>query len=118
MSFKGLEPLDEVWRQVSNISPKLEPVLKDAKRRVLGTLLTSEFTILTRLLARIAGGHYADAAPHGLPHLHGVSEGCNGHGQSLARAREPVAPQRNQALINGIPARLFSNSRSGNSITW
>jgi (1->4)-alpha-D-glucan 1-alpha-D-glucosylmutase len=39
--------------------PKLEPVLKDAKRRVLETLLTSEFTVLTRLLARIAGGHYS-----------------------------------------------------------
>ncbi len=56
---KGLKPLDEVWRQVSNMSPKLEPVLKDAKRRVLETLLTSEFTVLTRLLARIAGGHYS-----------------------------------------------------------
>ena len=40
-------------------SPKLEPVLKDAKRRVLETLLTSEFTVLTRLLARIASGHYS-----------------------------------------------------------
>jgi (1->4)-alpha-D-glucan 1-alpha-D-glucosylmutase len=56
---KGLEPLDEVWRQISNMSPKLEPVLKQAKRRVLETLLTSEFTVLTRLLARIAGGHYS-----------------------------------------------------------
>ena len=56
---KGLEPLDEAWRQVSNMSPKLEPVLKDAKRRVIETLLTSEFTVLTRLLARIAGGHYS-----------------------------------------------------------
>jgi (1->4)-alpha-D-glucan 1-alpha-D-glucosylmutase len=55
----GLEPLDEAWRQVSNTSPKLEPVLKQAKRRVLETLLTSEFTVLTRLLARIAGGHYS-----------------------------------------------------------
>ena len=55
----GLDPLDEVWRQISNSSPKLEPVLKDAKRRVLATLLTSEFTVLTRLLARIAGGHYS-----------------------------------------------------------
>ena len=55
---KGLEPLDEVWRQVSNTSPKLEPVLKEAKRRVLETLLTSEFTVLSRLLARIAAGHY------------------------------------------------------------
>ena len=56
---KGLEPLDEIWRQISNQSPKLEPVLKDAKRRVLETLLTSEFTVLTRLLARIASGHYS-----------------------------------------------------------
>jgi (1->4)-alpha-D-glucan 1-alpha-D-glucosylmutase len=55
----GLGPLDEVWRQISNNSPKLDPVLKDAKRRVLATLLTSEFTVLTRLLARIAGGHYS-----------------------------------------------------------
>jgi (1->4)-alpha-D-glucan 1-alpha-D-glucosylmutase len=55
----GLAPLDEIWRQISNQSPKLEPVLKDAKRRVLETLLTSEFTVLTRLLARIASGHYS-----------------------------------------------------------
>jgi (1->4)-alpha-D-glucan 1-alpha-D-glucosylmutase len=56
---KGLEPLDEVWRQISNMPPRLEPVVKEAKRRVLETLLTSEFTVLTRLLARIAGGHYS-----------------------------------------------------------
>ena len=56
---KGLEPLDEIWRQISNQPPKLEPVLKEAKRRVLETLLTSEFTVLTRLLARIASGHYS-----------------------------------------------------------
>src|SRR5206468_6100001 len=56
---KGLEPLDEVWRQISNLPPRLTPILKDAKRRVLETLLTSEFTVLTRLLARIAAGHYS-----------------------------------------------------------
>src|SRR5260370_327458 len=56
---KGLEPLDEIWRQISNQSPKLEPLLKAAKRRVLETLLTSEFTVLSRLLARIANGHYS-----------------------------------------------------------
>jgi (1->4)-alpha-D-glucan 1-alpha-D-glucosylmutase len=55
----GLGPLDETWRQISNQPPKLAPVLKEAKRRVLETLLTSEFTVLTRLLARIAGGHYS-----------------------------------------------------------
>lgn len=56
---KGLEPLDDIWRQISNSSPRLEPVVKAAKRRVLETLLTSEFTVLTRLLARIANGHYS-----------------------------------------------------------
>jgi (1->4)-alpha-D-glucan 1-alpha-D-glucosylmutase len=55
----GLDPLDEVWRQISNTPPKLAPALKEAKRRVLETLLTSEFTVLSRLLARIAGGHYS-----------------------------------------------------------
>jgi (1->4)-alpha-D-glucan 1-alpha-D-glucosylmutase len=56
---RGLDPLDEVWRQISNQPPKLEPVLKAAKNRVLETLLTSEFTVLARLLARIASGHYS-----------------------------------------------------------
>lgn len=55
----GLEPLDEIWRQISNRSPQLGPILREAKRRVLETLLTSEFTVLTRLLARIANGHYS-----------------------------------------------------------
>jgi len=56
---RGLEQLDEVWRQISNTPPRLEPVLRQAKRRVLETLLTSEFTVLRRLLARIAAGHYS-----------------------------------------------------------
>ena len=55
----GLDPLDETWRQISNMAPGLGPVLKDAKRRVLETLLTSEFTVLAQLLARIAAGHYS-----------------------------------------------------------
>jgi (1->4)-alpha-D-glucan 1-alpha-D-glucosylmutase len=56
---RGLPPLDDAWRQISNSPPALEPHLKEAKRRVLQTLLTSEFTVLSRLLARIAGGHYS-----------------------------------------------------------
>src|SRR6201996_1402353 len=55
----GLDPLNEVWRQLSNRPPRLEPVLLEAKRRVLETLLTSEFTVLARLLARVANGHYS-----------------------------------------------------------
>jgi (1->4)-alpha-D-glucan 1-alpha-D-glucosylmutase len=56
---RGLDSLDEVWRQVSNQPPQLDPVLEAAKRRVLETLLASEFTVLARLLARIANGHYS-----------------------------------------------------------
>ncbi|HLG81286.1 MAG TPA: malto-oligosyltrehalose synthase [Bradyrhizobium sp.] len=56
---KGLSRLDEIWRQISNAPPRLDPVLKAAKRRVLETLLASEFTVLSRLLARIANGHYS-----------------------------------------------------------
>ncbi len=56
---RGLDALDEVWRQISNRPPQLDPVLLEAKRRVLETLLTSEFTVLSRLLARIASGHYS-----------------------------------------------------------
>jgi (1->4)-alpha-D-glucan 1-alpha-D-glucosylmutase len=56
---KGLDQLDEIWRQISNNPPCLDPVVKEAKRRVLETLLSSEFTVLSRLLARIANGHYS-----------------------------------------------------------
>ncbi|MBY0383438.1 MAG: malto-oligosyltrehalose synthase [Xanthobacteraceae bacterium] len=55
----GLDDLDETWRQVSNVAPHFPPVLKAAKQRVLETILISEFTVLTRLLARIASGHYS-----------------------------------------------------------
>jgi (1->4)-alpha-D-glucan 1-alpha-D-glucosylmutase len=44
---------------LSSRPPRLDPVLIESKRRVLETLLTSEFTVLTRLLARIANGHYS-----------------------------------------------------------
>lgn len=56
---RGLDALDETWRQISNRPPRLAPYVMEAKRRVLETLLTSEFTVLTRLLARIANGHYS-----------------------------------------------------------
>lgn len=55
----GHTELKEVWRQASNLAPRFEPVLIASKRRVLETLLVSEFTVLTRLLARIAAGHYS-----------------------------------------------------------
>jgi (1->4)-alpha-D-glucan 1-alpha-D-glucosylmutase len=64
----GLKNLDEVWRQASDITPAFDPVLRAAKRRVIETLLASEFTVLTRLLTRIAAGHYStrDYSPDSL----------------------------------------------------
>ena len=56
---KGLEALSEIWRQISGTPPRLVPIVREAKRRVLRTLLTSEFTVLARLLARIGNGHYS-----------------------------------------------------------
>lgn len=56
---KGLDALDDIWRQASNISPDFDPILREGKRRVLETVLASEFTVLARLLARIAAGHYS-----------------------------------------------------------
>lgn len=68
LDTRGLETLDEVWRQASNIPPDLAPILESSKRRVLETLLASEFTVLSRLLVRIAGGHYStrDFSPDSL----------------------------------------------------
>ena len=40
-------------------SRDFEEVLVEAKRRVLANILASEFTVLARLLARIAAGHYS-----------------------------------------------------------
>lgn len=55
----GLTQLDDIWRQASNVAPDFAPVVAAAKRRVLTTMLTSEFTVLCRHLARIAAGHYS-----------------------------------------------------------
>jgi (1->4)-alpha-D-glucan 1-alpha-D-glucosylmutase len=56
---QGHTELQDIWRQATNLAPSFGPVLIEAKRRVLETLLVSEFTVLTRLLARIAAGHYS-----------------------------------------------------------
>jgi (1->4)-alpha-D-glucan 1-alpha-D-glucosylmutase len=55
----GLSHL-EAHRPELTDNPRSFPViLERAKLRVLETLLASEFTVLTRLLARVAAGHYS-----------------------------------------------------------
>jgi (1->4)-alpha-D-glucan 1-alpha-D-glucosylmutase len=56
---RGLAPLDAAWREFTGERRSFREMLEDAKRRVLETMLASEFTVLTQLLARIAAGHYS-----------------------------------------------------------
>jgi (1->4)-alpha-D-glucan 1-alpha-D-glucosylmutase len=56
---RGLAILDQTWREISGDHRSFDEILIEAKRRVIANILASEFTVLTRLLARIASGHYA-----------------------------------------------------------
>jgi (1->4)-alpha-D-glucan 1-alpha-D-glucosylmutase len=56
---RGLPILDRTWRVSSGDERSFEEIVIESKRRVIATILSSEFTVLTRLLARIAAGHYS-----------------------------------------------------------
>ena len=55
---RGLGMLEQTWREASGDQRGFDEILIEAKRRVIANILASEFTVLTRLLARIAAGHY------------------------------------------------------------
>jgi (1->4)-alpha-D-glucan 1-alpha-D-glucosylmutase len=54
----GFARLDEIWHRLSGDPQPFHQIVLAAKRRVLSTILVSEFTVLARLLDRIAAGHY------------------------------------------------------------
>jgi len=56
---RGLTVLDETRIAITGNSRGFDEILMRAKRRVLENLLSSEFTVLTRLLGRIAAGHWS-----------------------------------------------------------
>lgn len=56
---RGLEPLQETLHRATNDFFSFDDISADSKRRVIDTLLASEFTVLVRLLSRIAAGHYS-----------------------------------------------------------
>jgi (1->4)-alpha-D-glucan 1-alpha-D-glucosylmutase len=62
---RGVPALNVTWRQFTGEQRTFQEVLREAKLRVIETILTSEFSVLTQLLARIAAGHYStrDYAP-------------------------------------------------------
>jgi len=55
----GLGRLERTWHELSGDRRSFDEILIEAKRRVVANILASEFTVLIRLLARIAAGHYA-----------------------------------------------------------
>jgi (1->4)-alpha-D-glucan 1-alpha-D-glucosylmutase len=55
----GLATLDQAWREFTGEHRSFHDILIEAKRRVIANILASEFTVLSRLLARIAAGHYS-----------------------------------------------------------
>jgi (1->4)-alpha-D-glucan 1-alpha-D-glucosylmutase len=54
----GLAALDRIWQEMSADHRSFDEILIEAKGRVIASILSSEFTVLSRLLARIAAGHY------------------------------------------------------------
>jgi (1->4)-alpha-D-glucan 1-alpha-D-glucosylmutase len=55
----GYAVLDKTWRDFTGERTAFAPMLDAAKRRVIDTMLASEFTVLARALARIAAGHFS-----------------------------------------------------------
>jgi (1->4)-alpha-D-glucan 1-alpha-D-glucosylmutase len=55
----GCRQLKQTWQDVSGSRVPFSEILRQAKHRVLRSILLSEFTVLARLLARIAAGHYS-----------------------------------------------------------
>jgi (1->4)-alpha-D-glucan 1-alpha-D-glucosylmutase len=55
----GLAPLEATWREFTGQTASSCEMLEAAKRRVVETMLASEFTVLSLSLARIAAGHFS-----------------------------------------------------------
>lgn len=55
----GMASLDRTWREATGEQSDIPAMLRVAKQRVIETMLASEFTVLTRALARIAAGHFS-----------------------------------------------------------
>ena len=55
---RGMPALDAVAAAMTGDTQPFEDVLDTAKQRVLRSMFASEFTVLARLLARIAAGHW------------------------------------------------------------
>ena len=55
----GMDQLERTWRTFTGEQASLAEMLDAAKRRVIDTMLASEFSVLGLSLARIAAGHFS-----------------------------------------------------------
>ena len=70
----GLPRLDDALaRDRRRARSDFADIVRDAKVRVLDTMLASEFTVLARLLARIAAGHWPQPRLHPRPPARGAA---------------------------------------------
>jgi (1->4)-alpha-D-glucan 1-alpha-D-glucosylmutase len=58
VNASGRDKLDALWRDIDPAHGEFGAVLRQSKRRVLDTILASEFNVLVQLLSRIAAGHF------------------------------------------------------------
>ena len=82
----GLPVLEDAWQTAAAPGRNFAQMVDEAKSRIIETSLASEFTVLVRLLSRIAAGHWLSrdftrrssagspqaicATFSGIPHLH------------------------------------------------
>ena len=102
---RGLEALDHSWHEASGDARSFAEILIDAKRRVVANSLASEFTVLSRLLARIAAGHYT-TRDYAAERLRAAFELFILHFPVYRTYITPSGPSReDRAIINATIAR-------------
>src|SRR5690606_26163303 len=58
LETSGLPVLEQAWQTQAAPSRNFEQIVEESKTRILEATMSSEFTVLTRLLSRIAAGHW------------------------------------------------------------
>jgi (1->4)-alpha-D-glucan 1-alpha-D-glucosylmutase len=96
----GLTTLDQAWREFTGEHRSFHEILIEAKRRVIANILASEFTVLSRLLARIAAGHFS-TRDYGTDRLRAALELFVLHFPIYRTYITPSGPSRgDRAIIN------------------
>ncbi len=102
---QGLAAIDQAWREASSDPRGFDAILIEAKRRVIANILASEFTVLSRLLARIAAGHYT-TRDYAAERLRAAFELFILHFPVYRTYLTPSGPSRgDRAIINGAIAK-------------